>query len=84
MYDHGKQGVMLKPDGSMIGSIVYMVFEYIRGENLFDFIATLSDMQGLGEAVGKFFMHQLVETLEYMHNQGIVHRDIKAENIIVD
>lgn len=51
---------------------------------MFDFVATINEHEGLGEVVGKFFLTQILEALSYMHNQGIVHRDIKAENIVVD
>ena len=84
LYDTGKQGVMLKSSGAVVGNISYIVMEYIRGQVLFDLVATLGEHEGLGEVAGRFFMTQLLETIEYMHNQGIVHRDIKAENIMID
>lgn len=38
----------------------------------------------MGEDGGRFFMMQLIESVEYMHNLRCVHRDLKLENILVD
>jgi serine/threonine protein kinase len=38
----------------------------------------------MGEDVGRFFLRQMIETMEYMNKKGVVHRDIKLENILVD
>lgn len=38
----------------------------------------------MDEAVGMFFFHQLVSILKYLHNDlGLVHRDLKLENILL-
>ena len=29
-------------------------------------------------------MHQMMDVLHYMHGKGVVHRDLKLENILVD
>ena len=38
----------------------------------------------MGEHAGRFFITQLLDALEYMHNKRVVHRDVKLENILVD
>ena len=55
--------------------------EYVEGHELIDFS---KDGEALGEDVGFYFLQQMVEQLEYLNSQNIVHRDIKLENILVD
>jgi serine/threonine protein kinase len=57
------------------------MLEYIPGGLLFDMCQTLGVM---GEDAGRFFMTQMLDVLKYMHQLGVVHRDIKLENILVD
>lgn len=39
---------------------------------------------GLGEDNGRYFFKQLLDSIDYMQQQGISHRDLKLENILVD
>ena len=41
-------------------------------------------MGGMGEDYGRFFLQQLIEVVGYMQGKGVVHRDLKLENILVD
>ena len=38
----------------------------------------------MGEDCGRYFIHQLVDVLSYMHKRNVVHRDLKLENILLD
>ena len=38
----------------------------------------------MGEDAGRFFLTQMVESLDYMHTKRVVHRDLKLENILLD
>lgn len=77
----GSDGVVVKPSGRKIENLVYIQLEYVTGGLLFDICQTLG---GMGEDGGRFFLTQMLEVLEYMHGKGVVHRDLKLENILVD
>ena len=57
------------------------MLEYIPGGLLFDVCQNLGNM---GEDAGRFFLAQMLDVLGYMHGKGVVHRDLKLENILVD
>jgi serine/threonine protein kinase len=38
----------------------------------------------MGEDYGRFFLGQMIDVLEHMQNKGVVHRDLKLDNILVD
>ena len=53
--------------------------DYAPG-NLFDVV---SHYKGIGESGGRFYMKQIVDALQYINKNNVVHRDIKIDNIIV-
>jgi serine/threonine protein kinase len=38
----------------------------------------------LPESVVVFYLAEILEAVEHLHNAGIIHRDLKPENIILD
>ena len=60
----------------------YIVMEYIKGEDLIDYILNYNKKIELSKI--KKFSRQLVEIIKYVHNNNIIHRDIKLENIIIE
>lgn len=81
MVEYGDSGEVVKPSGRVISNLVFIVMEYVTGGLLFDFCQSMGAM---GEDAGRFFFHQMLETLEYMHSRKVVHRDLKLENILLD
>ncbi len=59
----------------------YIVFEYVRGETLKDLVKRNGPLP-VGEALA--FVHQVARALAFAHDQGIVHRDVKPHNVLVD
>ena len=78
---YGSDGRVVKPSGREIGNLVYILLEMVSGGLLFDLCQTLG---GMGENGGRYFLSQMCDVLEYMHGKGVVHRDLKLENILVD
>ena len=81
MSDSGDSGQVVKPSGRVINNLVYIIMEFVTGGLLFDLCQTMGAM---GEDAGRFFAIQLLDVMEYCHNQQVVHRDLKLENILVD
>lgn len=78
---YGSDGHVKKPSGREINNLVYIHLEYVTGGLLFDVCQSLG---GMGENGGRFFLSQMLDVLSYMHGKGVVHRDLKLENILVD
>jgi serine/threonine protein kinase len=61
--------------------LVYIIMEYVHGYILYDLC---QDLGSMGEDAARFFISQLLETLDYLQETRTAHRDIKLENILVD
>lgn len=60
---------------------LYLVMEYLPGGDL----AALVKMMGpLSEEWTRIYMAEVVNGLEYLHGKGIIHRDIKPDNMLID
>ncbi|MCL4505352.1 MAG: protein kinase, partial [Chloroflexi bacterium] len=57
----------------------YLVMDLIKGQSLSKLIGTT----GLAEATVLDYAGQLLGVLEYIHGQGVLHRDIKPNNVII-
>ncbi|KAL7344269.1 kinase-like domain-containing protein, partial [Rhodotorula toruloides] len=55
--------------------------EYVPGGSIGRIIRTHGKFE---EDVIKFFTLQILDGLEYLHGLGILHRDMKADNILID
>ena len=62
---------------------VYLVMEYAQGESLHAHLKA-SPQRRFPEEKAKRIIKQLLNTLSYLHQRNVTHRDIKLENIIID
>jgi serine/threonine-protein kinase len=62
------------------GGNAYLVMRFVEGESLAERI----ERQGaLPEAQVLAWVGQLLDALEYCHAQGVIHRDVKPQNVII-
>ncbi len=67
-------------DISMSGEHKYLTMEYLDGPTLKSYVKS-KDSISQDEAL--HFIIQILDALDHTHSKGIVHRDIKPQNIIV-
>ncbi|KAK2885854.1 hypothetical protein Q8A67_016691 [Cirrhinus molitorella] len=60
---------------------IVMVMEYASGGELYEYI---QDKQRLPEEEARHFFRQITSAVQYCHKNGVVHRDLKLENILLD
>ena len=59
---------------------VNILMEYVPGGSLRHLLNKLGRFE---ESMAAVYIHQVLDGLQYLHSMGIIHRDIKAANILV-
>ena len=57
------------------------IMELCQGGDLLQYVKR---RKKLDEAIAKFLFRQIIVGIGYLHKKGIIHRDIKLENILID
>lgn len=65
----------------LLDSIFYLFMEKAEGGDLFDML--WEHTQGLSEARAKTLYLGVAKALQYIHQMGFAHRDIKCENVLL-
>ncbi|XP_071383187.1 NUAK family SNF1-like kinase 1, partial [Centroberyx affinis] len=60
---------------------IVIVMEYASKGELYDYI---SERRRLSERETRHFFRQIVSAVHHLHKNGVVHRDLKLENVLLD
>lgn len=69
---------LLRPCYDKMSRSICLIFEYIAEQNFKELIMDLTS-----EKI-KYYLYQILLALDYCHSKGIIHRDVKPLNMIVD
>ena len=67
-------------DSGTVDGFLYYVLPYVHGESLRTLLAREGQL-GFAEALA--IARQVASALDYAHRQGVIHRDVKPENILI-
>ncbi len=67
--------------GTASDGTAYIVMEHVEGRNLREWV---EEKGRLGERDGVLLLGALARALQHAHERGVMHRDVKPENILLD
>ncbi|EAX98617.1 CAMK family protein kinase [Trichomonas vaginalis G3] len=59
----------------------FLILDLIRGKDLSEIIGQNGC---LSESTARIYFHQIIDAIDFLHRNGIIHRDIKPDNILID
>ena len=62
-------------------NFIYFLVEYVKGLELYDVIRIINL---LGTYETQFYIGSMILAIEFLHLQGIIYRDLKPENVMID
>ncbi|SCU91093.1 LADA_0F08064g1_1 [Lachancea dasiensis] len=62
---------------------LYIFQDLIAGGDLFSYLAKSDCLSPVSETEALVIIYQILQALRYLHSQGIVHRDLKLDNILL-
>jgi hypothetical protein len=71
------QGLGVLEDGQL-----YLRFEYVEGKSLDRYLADNGGRLPLRKAIN--FIFQLCSALQHAHDRGVIHRDLKPDNLMIE
>lgn len=81
IVDYIPRAVVTKADGSTYDVVCVIVNEVAQGGELFFYVKNSGPFQ---EKYARFLYHQMIDGLKYVHGEGLAHRDLKPDNILLD
>ena len=60
-----------------------LVMEYVEGPNLYELLRSKAEGRFDEKAV-RFFLSEILLSLEYLHHLDLIYRDMKLDNILID
>ena len=79
---NSEEGLIIRKDRP-IEQKKYIILEYCEGRALIDFLVG-SNNHGFGELLSKLIFIKIFNAVKLCHDNGICHRDIKPDNILLD